>query len=691
MRKLNLLLFLAFYLQFASLIAQNRTFPNAIHAKLNAIDYGLVSGNDLKIGQGFEFAYVRNIAPALNIGLPIKLGLAKLPETTGNTLLGSADLVFRLENIRATSKIVPFAFGGAGYVLEKFKDGHAQFPFGAGVHFRVGPYSFLSLQAEYRKALVENRDNIHIGFGFVYMLHPSEAKPQMISAPDPNDTDRDGINNEVDKCPNDPGPAITLGCPDRDNDGVSDAEDSCPDEAGTLDTEGCPDYDKDGLADKDDECPTEAGSFNGCPDTDYDGVPDKNDKCKTEPGPMSNMGCPENVKDSDSDGFDDSKDQCPDMAGPLNGCPDGDNDGVADVEDKCPGVAGLSSNFGCPEAAADSDGDGISDDSDPCPNSAGSAQGCPDADGDGIADKDDKCPEKAGSSNNMGCPEVKAPADTDGDGLADKDDPCPDQAGSANGCPDADGDGLADKDDLCPEKAGPLNGCPDTDGDGLADKDDPCPKKAGSVNGCPDGDGDGVADKDDPCPNKAGNLNGCPDGDGDGIADKDDKCPNEAGSSPTGCPEAVSSPDSDGDGVADDVDKCPSTAGPRSNRGCPEVKQESKDRLVYAARAVQFETAKAILKDQSYSILDEIVAIMRENPAYTLSISGYTDDLGSDERNLELSRERAKACYDYLVFRGIKTERLRHAGFGEARPVADNSTVEGRELNRRVEFELVLE
>ena len=82
---------------------------------------------------------------------------------------------------------------------------------------------------------------------------------------------------------------------------------------------------------------------------------------------------------------------------------------------------------------------------------------------------------------------------------------------------------------------------------------------------------------------------------------------------------------------------------------------------------------------------------MRENPAYSLAISGYTDDIGNEEGNLALSQNRAKACYDYLVFRGIKTDRLRFAGFGENRPIADNKTAEGRELNRRVEFELHLE
>ena len=85
-------------------------------------------------------------------------------------------------------------------------------------------------------------------------------------------------------------------------------------------------------------------------------------------------------------------------------------------------------------------------------------------------------------------------------------------------------------------------------------------------------------------------------------------------------------------------------------------------------------------------------AISRFRPSLrVLFVSGYTDDVGDDETNLRLSQDRAKACYDYLIFRGIKAERIRFAGFGEARPIATNDTAEGRELNRRVEFELILE
>ncbi|MBC7775651.1 MAG: thrombospondin type 3 repeat-containing protein [Phycisphaerae bacterium] len=726
MRKLPLLLLLAFCLQVVPVTSQNQAFKSAIHVKLNFIDYGLLFDNKLKVGQGFEFAYFRNIAPALNIGVPFKLGLAKLPGTQdANTLTAGLDLQFRLENMKSEAKVIPFAFGGAGYVIEK-DNSHVQFPFGAGLHFRVSPYAFINLQGEFRKALMDDRDNLQIGIGYVYLLHQSENRP---APPQPltSDQDKDGTPDSLDVCPTLAGPPTSLGCPDADSDGIGDKDDVCPDEAGMIETNGCPDYDKDGFADKLDDCPTVAGPWNGCPDSDLDGIADKDDKCPNEKGTASNMGCPES-KDSDGDGTPDDQDLCPDKAGPNKGCPDTDGDGIADNFDSCPEVAGTVSNNGCPEAKdtdgdgfvdendqcpteagpingcpqpkePDADEDGVADNNDPCPDKAGTFNGCPDSDDDGIADNLDKCPDILGTAKNNGCPEVK---DKDGDGVPDSQDKCPTEAGTANnkGCPevkDKDRDGVADDQDPCPETPGKFGGCPDSDEDGVADNLDNCPDVSGTAknNGCPevkDADGDGIPDSQDKCPTVAGiaKNNGCPevkDKDRDGVPDDQDPCPDNAGKL-GGCP------DTDGDNVADNVDKCPNTVGIASNDGCPEEKREItavREKLATAARAVQFESAKAILKDQSYDVLDEVVTIMRQNASYSLSISGYTDDVGDDAGNLRLSQDRAKACYDYLIFRGIKADRIRFTGFGEARPIASNDTEKGREQNRRVEFELILE
>lgn len=254
---------------------------------------------------------------------------------------------------------------------------------------------------------------------------------------------------------------------------------------------------------------------------------------------------------------------------------------------------------------------------------------------------------------------------------------------------DTDGDGIIDANDDCPEVAGlaAFNGCPDTDGDGIADKNDNCPTLAGlaQYNGCPDTDGDGITDNVDKCPNEKGiaRLAGCPepDTDKDGIIDINDKCPNVFGlAALQGCP------DRDGDGIADGDDKCPDKAGPASNKGCPEIKDEAKKKLEMAISGVKFETGKSTLKPESYKVLDDVVAVLKEWSDYSVKVEGHTDNTGDEAKNIQLSKDRAKVCADYLVSKGISAARVSWDGFGSSRPMADNKTAEGRAKNRRTEF-----
>lgn len=502
--------------------AQENTKSSAAAAKVLFIDHGVPNGNDtLEVTNGLEISIIHPISDWANLAVPFKISVADIAGNVNKRTLIGLDAAVQFPFFRSVKRFNPYLFGGAGFVVENFDESNIQFPLGIGANIFLGGHSFINFQAEYRKATIEDRDNLQFGLGYLFHIvkKPSEKKP--------DDRDGDGVSDEMDKCPDEKGSLTAAGCPDRDGDGIADSNDNCPDEPGKVSASGCPDADEDGIADRFDSCP------------DVPGVP------------------------------------------ALKGCPD-----------------------------MDADGDGVPDDRDECPAEAGlrSTDGCPDTDGDGVADKYDLCPGETGKKY-------------------------------TSGCPDRDQDGIADKFDDCPDLAGP-------------------PERRG-------------------CPNI--------DSDKDGVPDASDECPNIAApGSPSGCP------DSDGDGVHDGVDKCPTAFGPTTNQGCPELNKEVKEILALATSNVQFETGKAELLPFSYPVLVQLVEIMNKYKDYHLKIAGHTDNVGDENKNLKLSQDRAKACFDYFVSKGISPERMIHEGFGESRPVAPNTTVEGRAINRRVEFDLYL-
>lgn len=233
----------------------------------------------------------------------------------------------------------------------------------------------------------------------------------------------------------------------------------------------------------------------------------------------------------------------------------------------------------------------------------------------------------------------------------------------------------------------------DSDGDGIPDSKDKCPTVPGiaKYNGCPvpDTDGDGINDENDKCPTVKGiaKYDGCPvpDTDGDGINDEEDKCPTVAGVARyQGCPV----PDRDHDGVNDEEDRCPDVPGTKANFGCPEVKKELAEKVQKNAKNILFLTGSDKIAAKSTKELNEVVAVMKEDAALKLDIEGHTDNVGKEAANQVLSEKRAKAIYKYLVSKGVDASRLSAAGFGPARPVADNKTAAGRTQNRRVELKL---
>ncbi|GAB6073577.1 OmpA family protein [Nautilia lithotrophica] len=164
------------------------------------------------------------------------------------------------------------------------------------------------------------------------------------------------------------------------------------------------------------------------------------------------------------------------------------------------------------------------------------------------------------------------------------------------------------------------------------------------------------------------------DSDHDGVPNSIDKCPNTPSGvkvDKNGCPL-----DSDHDGIPDFMDKCPDTpSGIKVNKyGCP----------VSFNFEIEFDLNSAVIKPEYMPKIKKFAEFLKENPAYKAQIQGYTDNTGNKIYNIVLSQKRAKAVYEALINLGIDKNRLSWEGFGDANPIAPNTTPEGRAKNRRV-------
>ena len=104
---------------------------------------------------------------------------------------------------------------------------------------------------------------------------------------------------------------------------------------------------------------------------------------------------------------------------------------------------------------------------------------------------------------------------------------------------------------------------------------------------------------------------------------------------------------------------------------------------------IRFDFDKAVIKDEFVPVLDEAVATLQKHAGKKVAIQGHTDSIGTEAYNEKLGMRRANAVQKYLVDKGIAADTLTTESFGEANPVADNATKEGRAMNRRVEFKVM--
>jgi outer membrane protein OmpA-like peptidoglycan-associated protein/osmotically-inducible protein OsmY len=108
------------------------------------------------------------------------------------------------------------------------------------------------------------------------------------------------------------------------------------------------------------------------------------------------------------------------------------------------------------------------------------------------------------------------------------------------------------------------------------------------------------------------------------------------------------------------------------------------------AGRIDFDDDKSEIADRSFGMLDRVAAVLQRCPEASISIAAHTDSDGSTSRNRDLSQARATAIVEYLVGAGVRRERLTGTGFGESKPIADNSTDEGKARNRRIEFTMTV-
>ncbi|WP_207428458.1 OmpA family protein [Pedobacter sp. SYSU D00535] len=149
------------------------------------------------------------------------------------------------------------------------------------------------------------------------------------------------------------------------------------------------------------------------------------------------------------------------------------------------------------------------------------------------------------------------------------------------------------------------------------------------------------------------------------------------------------SADADGDGVSDRFDKCPGTPAGTvvDGAGCPIKLQDTTGATFNGQSAViQFEFDSSVLRTSSYPVLDAVATDLKANSAARINLAGHASAEGTEQYNMNLSRDRANSVKTYLVNSGVDANRVTVRAYGESRPVASNATEEGRVLNRRVEI-----
>ena len=324
MKRLSIFIFaLIFCFNFFSLNAQDTFNPWSAGLGVNAVNNPIINNSDDLIKYQ---SWNQDIAGLrINLGRYIKSGFVFMTDVTLNTIKEkdkdsgeefsyvSVDGMFKYNLTSSSTQLNtldPYISAGAGYTWFD-QIGKANLNAGAGLNIWITDFFGINVQSIYKYATND--------YGINHFQHSGGIIFKFGGI----DTDKDGIFDNEDECPNNFGLIQFNGCPDSDGDGIEDSLDECPLAAGPIALNGCPDDDGDGVANKNDECPQQIGNIytKGCPDKDKDGVADKFDQCPDIPGAINNKGCP--WPDIDKDGVLDKDDECPNQMGPIEnkGCP----------------------------------------------------------------------------------------------------------------------------------------------------------------------------------------------------------------------------------------------------------------------------------------------------------------------------------------------------------------------------------
>lgn len=300
----------------------------------------------------------------------------------------------------------------------------------------------------------------------------------------------------------------------------------------------------------------------------------------------------------------------------------------------------------------DLDGDGLLNDEE---KQIGTDPLNPDTDGDKLRDGAEVHTYKTNPLNK----------DTDGDGLTDGEEVLTYLTNPLK--KDTDGDGLTDGDEVLKYSTDPLK--MDTDGDGLTDGDEVLKYTTDPLK--IDTDGDGLGDGDEVLKYHTNPIK--VDTDSDGLNDGDEVLQHKTD---------PIKPDTDDGGMPDgkEIQLGLNPLDPADD--VPIIKIG--ERIIL--EGVNFETAKTALLPTAKDILDQVASSLISSPTAQVAIHGHTDNVGGAKYNMTLSIGRAEAVKAYLVSKGISPERITSKGFGFTKPIADNTSAEGKAKNRRIEF-----